>query len=79
MAPLIFGKFKTDVVFKVILIDIVKPTGHCSLEDFRTLIICFSSVNSIIKKVPRIKGQGLGAGADSRPPNIPNGVSLLQK
>ena len=28
----------------------MKPTGQCILEEFRTLIICFSSVNSIIKR-----------------------------
>ena len=30
--------------------DTMKPTGQCILEEFRTLIICFSSVNSIIKR-----------------------------
>ena len=50
-----------DDVLKVIVIDTMKPTGQCSLEDFRTLIICFSSVNSIIRKRPaRIKGWVLG-------------------
>ena len=36
--PVTFDKFKMDVVFEVIVIDTMKPTGHCSLEDFRTLI-----------------------------------------
>ena len=63
---LIFDKFKRDVISEVILNDTMKPIGQCSLEDFKTLIICFNSVNSIIKRRPaRIKGQGLGAGADS--------------
>ena len=53
-----------DVVFEVIVIDTMKPTGHCSLEDFRTLIICFSSVNSIIKK--SAKNQGPRAGCCGR-------------
>ena len=58
----------------------MKPTGQCSLEDFRVLIICFNSVNSITKKtLARIKGQGLRAGTDSGPPNICNSVSLFQK
>ena len=58
----------------------MKPAGQCSLEDFRTLIICFNSVNSIMKKRPAIiKGQGRSAGADSRPPNIPNGLPLFQR
>ena len=66
IGPLIFDKFKRDVIFEVIVIDTMKPTGQCSLEDFRTLIICFNSVNSIIKMRPaRMKGQGLSAGADS--------------
>ena len=69
-----------DDVLKVIVIDTMKPTGQCSLEDFMVLIICFNSVNSITKKSQaRIKGQGLSAGADSRPPNISNSVSLFQK
>ena len=56
--------FKRDVIFEVSVIDTMKPTGQCSLEDFRTLIICFNSVNSIMKKRPeRIKGQGRSAGA----------------
>ena len=41
-----------DVVFGVLVIGTMKPTGQYSLKDFRTLIICFSSVNSIIKKRP---------------------------
>ena len=78
--PLIFDKFKMDVVFKVIVIDTMKPTGQCSLKDFRTLIICFSSVNCIIKKRPaKIKDQELVAGDYSRPLNIPNSISLFQK
>ena len=78
--PLIFDKFKRDVIFEVIVIDTMKPTGQCILEDFRTLIISFDSVNSIMKNRPaRIKGQGLSAGADSRPPNIANSLSLFQK
>ena len=52
-----------DVVSEVIVVDTMKPTEQCILEDFRTLTICFSSVNSIIKKrQARIKDQGLGAG-----------------
>ena len=73
----VFDKFKRSVIFEVIVIDTMKPTGQCSLEDFRTLIICFNSVNSIMKKKPaRIKRQGLSAGVDSRPPKIPSGLSL---
>ena len=69
-----------DVIFEVIVIDTMKITGQCSLEDFRTLIICFNSVNSIMKKRPaRIKGQRRNSGADSRPPNIPNSLTLFQK
>ena len=69
-----------DVVFEVIVIDIAKPTGQCILEELTTLIICFGSVNSIVKNRPAgTNCQGLGAGANSRPPNIPNSVSLFQK
>ena len=69
-----------DVIFKVVVIDTMRPTGQCSLEDFRVLIICFNSINSITKKrTVRINGQEQSAGADSRPPNISNSVSLFQK
>ena len=72
--------FKRDVIFEVIVINSTKPTGQSSLEDFRTLIICFNSVNSIMKKRPaKIKGQGLSAGPDSRPPKIPSSLSFFQK
>ena len=55
----IFDKFKRNVIFEVIVIDTMKPTGQCSLEDFGTLIIYFNNVNSIMKKrLVRIKGQG---------------------
>ena len=42
-----------DVVFEIIVIDAMKPTGQCILENFKTLIICFNSVNNIIKKRSR--------------------------
>ena len=58
LALLIFNKLKRDVIFEVIVIDTFKPTGQCSLENFRTLIISFISVNSIMKRRPsRINGQ----------------------
>ena len=80
-SSLIFDKFKRDAIFEVIVIETIKSTRQWSLEDFRTLIFCFISVNSIIKKRPtRIKDQGLRAAANSRqPPNILNSVSLFQK
>ena len=59
MALVIFDKFKRDVIFEVFVIDIIKPTEQCCLEIFRTLMISFISVNTIMKKMPvelRAKG-----------------------
>ena len=63
--PLISDKFERGIIFEVIVIDTIKLTGQCRLEDFMTLTIFFKSVNSIIKKRPaRIDVEGLSDGAN---------------
>ena len=34
LSPLIYDKFKRDVIFEAIVIDTIKPTEQCSLENF---------------------------------------------
>ena len=69
----IFDKFKRDVIFEVIVIDTINPTGQCSIENFRTSIISVISVDSIMKRGRR--ELRLSAGAENRSLNI----SLFQK